>query len=167
MKMARKPGWITGLMLAVFAVGAQATDRTNNGHYNDRHGTYGSNVTHGYYGNYGSGYGTGYDSGYDNSRYYDDRYYNDRYSGARRSVNCESRSGYTVFCRIYSNDVVRLVDQYSVSACIPGRTWGVANGTIWVTRGCRARFLVGYAPYDSYGRGYGYNYGNRGYGNEH
>lgn len=37
---------------------------------------------------------------------------------------------------------VRLVERLSHSACLEGRTWGVDRHSVWVDRGCRARFAV-------------------------
>ena len=70
------------------------------------------------------------------------RYYDDGYQrGVDRVVRCESRDGRTSYCRMDTRGGVRLVRQFSDSACIRGRTWGVRGDAVWVTRGCRARFM--------------------------
>lgn len=84
-------------------------------------------------------------------RYYDDGYYP---RGVDRVVRCESREGRTAWCRLYTRGGVRLVQQFSDSACIRGRTWGVRGDAVWVTRGCRARFAA--SPYGD-NRYYGYD----------
>lgn len=83
-------------------------------------------------------------------RYYDDGYYR----GVDRVVRCESRDGRTAWCRMDTRGGVRLVRQFSDSACIRGRTWGVRGDAVWVTRGCRARFAG--SPYGD-NRYYGYD----------
>jgi hypothetical protein len=83
-------------------------------------------------------------------RYYDDGYYR----GVDRVVRCESRDGRTAYCRMDTRGGVRLVRQFSDSACIRGRTWGVRGDAVWVTRGCRARFAG--SPYGD-NRYYGYD----------
>jgi hypothetical protein len=83
-------------------------------------------------------------------RYYDDGYYR----GVDRVVRCESRDGRTSYCRMDTRGGVRLVRQFSDSACIRGRTWGVRGDAVWVTRGCRARFAG--SPYGD-NRYYGYD----------
>lgn len=85
------------------------------------------------------------------TRYYDDGHYA---RGVDRVVRCESRDGRTAWCRLNTRSGVRLVQQYSDSACIRGRTWGVRGDAVWVTRGCRARFAT--SPYGD-NRYYGYN----------
>jgi hypothetical protein len=83
-------------------------------------------------------------------RYYDDGYHR----GVDRVVRCESRDGRTSYCRMDTRGGVRLVRQFSDSACIRGRTWGVRGDAVWVTRGCRARFAG--SPYGD-NRYYGYD----------
>jgi hypothetical protein len=83
------------------------------------------------------------------------RYYDDGYQrGVDRVVRCESRDGRTSYCRMDTRGGVRLVRQFSDSACIRGRTWGVRGDAVWVTRGCRARFAG--SPYGD-NRYYGYD----------
>ena len=83
------------------------------------------------------------------------RFYDDGYQrGVDRVVRCESRDGRTAYCRMDTRGGVRLVRQFSDSACIRGRTWGVRGDAVWVTRGCRARFAG--SPYGD-NRYYGYD----------
>jgi hypothetical protein len=63
---------------------------------------------------------------------------------------------------------VRLIQQYSDSACVRGRSWGVDRDAVWVSRGCRARFATtGDARY-GYGRNDRYDdrYDNNRYGGQ-
>lgn len=84
------------------------------------------------------------------TRYYDDGYYR----GSERAVRCDSRDGRTNWCRLDTRGGVRLVRQFSDSACIRGQTWGVRGDQVWVSRGCRARFAA--SPYGD-NRYYGYD----------
>ena len=99
-------------------------------------------------------------------RYYDD---SDYYRGVDRVVRCESRDGRTRWCRLETRGGVRLVRQFSDSPCIRGRTWGVRQGSVWVTRGCRGRFAASpygdsrYYGYDRHDRDYDRDYYDRGY----
>lgn len=96
-------------------------------------------------------------------------------ASAQRSstITCESYGDRTRECRIPSGSEVRLVNQLSAASCDLNRTWGVGNGYLWVTRGCRAQFAV-YAGYGDGGYGNGRSgrvgggyggYGNGGYDN--
>lgn len=60
---------------------------------------------------------------------------------------CASDDFYRHFCSINTYGGVQIVRQRSESACIYGRTWGVAGDSIWVDRGCRADFAVGAGDY--------------------
>ena len=57
-------------------------------------------------------------------------------------ITCESRDDRRFFCRIGNLDTPRLEQQLSRSSCVEGRTWGVADGFLWVDDGCRAEFEV-------------------------
>ena len=76
------------------------------------------------------------------TRYYDNGYDNGYARAIDRVVRCESRDGRTSWCRMDTRGGVRLVRQYSDSACVRGRTWGVRGGAVWVSRGCRGRFVA-------------------------
>lgn len=75
----------------------------------------------------------------------------------RRDIRCESRDGRQSWCRVNTSGGVRLVRQLSDARCVRGRTWDADRSGIWVSRGCRADFEVGYG-------GYGSNDGWRGNG---
>ena len=63
--------------------------------------------------------------------------------GRNDEVTCESQDGRTRECRTpFRNPVVS--ETLSSAPCIEGRTWGNGGGgMIWVTDGCRARFVDG------------------------
>lgn len=69
------------------------------------------------------------------------------------SIVCESRNDRYVECPAGFRGPVELVEQYSSSQCIEGRSWGRTRGGVWVDRGCRARFE------SYYGGGQGGNHG--------
>jgi len=75
----------------------------------------------------GSGWGGG-GSGGNNARYSVTCSSNDR---RRSTCAWESRRGRPV-----------LVEQLSGTACRENQTWGFANGSLWVSNGCRGRFGV-------------------------
>lgn len=60
-------------------------------------------------------------------------------------VRCESRNNHSNSCTLSvgRNGSVRLLRQLSDTPCIEGQTWGRTNNGVWVTRGCRAEFVVG------------------------
>jgi hypothetical protein len=58
-------------------------------------------------------------------------------------VRCESYGNGTRHCNVDTRWGVRLLRQLSREACIEGRSWGWDRQGIWVTRGCRAEFLLG------------------------
>jgi Protein of unknown function (DUF3011) len=57
-------------------------------------------------------------------------------------ITCESRDERRFYCRVGTLDTARLSSQLSRSSCIEGRTWGIADGYLWVDDGCRAEFEV-------------------------
>jgi hypothetical protein len=57
-------------------------------------------------------------------------------------ITCESRDDRRFYCRIGNLDVPRMEQQLSRTNCVEGRTWGVADGFLWVDDGCRAEFEV-------------------------
>ncbi|WP_396617229.1 DUF3011 domain-containing protein [Lysobacter soli] len=77
--------------------------------------------------------------------------------GDGRTVRCDSNDNRYQQCAIDGRDA-RLVRQYSKSACVEGRSWGVGRGFVWVNNGCRAEFATGYGG----GHGGGWNGGNGG-----
>jgi len=62
-------------------------------------------------------------------------------AAARPVVTCES-NGHRNFCAADTTFGVTLQRQLSDRDCIAGQTWGYDSGGIWVTRGCRAEFML-------------------------
>ncbi len=59
-------------------------------------------------------------------------------------VTCSSNNGGRQFCPADTRGGVRMINQRSGSPCIQGRTWGYDRRGIWVDRGCRADFALGF-----------------------
>jgi len=60
-------------------------------------------------------------------------------------LTCSSDNGRRNYCSTDVRGGVQLVRQRSDSPCIFNRTWGFIQGRgIWVDRGCRADFSIGY-----------------------
>jgi Protein of unknown function (DUF3011) len=59
------------------------------------------------------------------------------------TMNCASNDGRYRYCRVDTQNYVRLTRQNSGSPCTYGRTWGYDYRGIWVDRGCRATFEYG------------------------
>lgn len=55
------------------------------------------------------------------------------------TIRCESQNNRERSCPVGWRNA-RLVRQLSGSPCQEGRTWGVRNGAVWVSNGCRAEF---------------------------
>ena len=70
---------------------------------------------------------------------------NDRYSAppvpGGREFACESRNNQYQECRTGFRGRAVLAQQTSSSPCIEGRTWGSRGNVVWVSGGCRARFI--------------------------
>ncbi len=100
----------------------------------------------------GRPYRGGYDDryGYDDRRDYDYRPPREQYdrdwdkrSYKLPTVVCASKNGKPNRCRTdYAIRRADLDKRYSGSPCTYGRTWGYDANEIWVTDGCRARFVV-------------------------
>ncbi len=73
------------------------------------------------------------------------RYGNNNGSYGNDLVRCESRDNRSRTCAIPSgrNSDIRLLRQLSDTPCIENKTWGRSRAGVWVTRGCRAEFVVG------------------------
>lgn len=59
------------------------------------------------------------------------------------TIVCASKNGKPNRCR--TNVAIRRADldkKYSGSPCTYGRTWGYDQNEVWVTDGCRARFVL-------------------------
>lgn len=64
-------------------------------------------------------------------------------AAAQRTITCQSYDGRSNHCSVDTRGGVRLVRQLSDAACVRGRSWGTDRQGIWVSRGCRAQFVVG------------------------
>jgi ribosomal protein L37AE/L43A len=59
-------------------------------------------------------------------------------------VTCESQNEGMNRCAADTTYGVTLARQISSSTCVRGQTWGYDSTGIWVNRGCRAEFALGY-----------------------
>lgn len=74
-----------------------------------------------------------------------------------RSITCNSRDSQYQYCRVDTDNEVRLTRQLSSTYCEEGRTWGYDRNGVWVDKGCRAEFSVGRSDYRDYNeRNYGH-----------
>ena len=69
--------------------------------------------------------------------------YDGGYRGGR-TFYCASDDFNVHGCRVNTYGGVRLLRQRSESPCVFGQTWGYDDRGVWVDRGCRADFAVGY-----------------------
>lgn len=58
-------------------------------------------------------------------------------------VTCESAGGNYQYCRVNTDNNVKLEKQLSFSECRQNYSWGYDRRGIWVDRGCRAEFSYG------------------------
>jgi hypothetical protein len=58
--------------------------------------------------------------------------------------SCASNNMRRNFCAANTRGGVRIIRQRSDTDCIFNRTWGFDQRGIWVDRGCRADFEVGF-----------------------
>jgi len=58
------------------------------------------------------------------------------------AITCESNNNGRTACPLPFNGHVRLVDQMSRAPCVKHQNWDVQDGSIWVSDGCRGRFLI-------------------------
>lgn len=64
-------------------------------------------------------------------------------AGAAQTIPCSS-SGYRyTYCRVDTDNEVRLERQRSSTACQQGYSWGYDRNGVWVDHGCAADFRVG------------------------
>jgi len=77
-------------------------------------------------------------------------------------ITCRSREGRTERCSASTGNRVQMLQQYSSSPCIEGRTWSYTNNRIEVRNGCQARFGYGYG--NASGGGWGGS--NQGFANQ-
>ena len=64
--------------------------------------------------------------------------------GPVNTITCSSNDGRRNLCPVDTSRGVRLVNQRSGSPCVQGSTWGFNRRGVWVDRGCRADFAVGF-----------------------
>ncbi|MFY9804653.1 MAG: DUF3011 domain-containing protein [Candidatus Acidiferrales bacterium] len=64
---------------------------------------------------------------------------------AQNTVTCASNDGGRQYCAADTRAGVRLLRQNSQSPCVQNQTWGFDGRNVWVDRGCRAVFQLGYA----------------------
>jgi hypothetical protein len=100
----------------------------------------------------GSGYGGRGNGSWGGDRDRRDDGYNDRDGGGYRggrgnqnnyTVTCSSENGRRQYCQADIRGSVRMVRQFSRSACRQDDTWGYDARGIWVDRGCGADFEIG------------------------
>lgn len=58
-------------------------------------------------------------------------------------ITCESTGGDYNYCRVDTDNVVKLETKLSLSECRYNFSWGYDRRGIWVDRGCRAEFAYG------------------------
>lgn len=63
-------------------------------------------------------------------------------AASRPAVLCESKDGRRSLCPADTTFGVTLSRQLSDNDCIRNQTWGYDSGGIWVTKGCRAEFVL-------------------------
>ncbi len=84
--------------------------------------------------------------------------------GFAGEINCRSRENRTERCSANTENRVQLLQQYSSSPCIQGRTWSYTRNRIEVRNGCQARFGYGYGNWN--GEGGSWGGGNQGFANQ-
>ena len=62
--------------------------------------------------------------------------------GGGQEISCESNNNRQNRCNMSVRRDVRLLRQNSGSPCIEGQTWGWDRSGVWVSNGCRGRFMV-------------------------
>jgi hypothetical protein len=78
-------------------------------------------------------------------------------------ITCRSRDGREQVCYANTEGRVEMIQQYSSSACIEGRSWRADRRSITVRAGCQARFGYGYGNDSGGGWGGGGWGGNQGF----
>lgn len=63
-----------------------------------------------------------------------------------QTFTCESRNNDRTYCNVNARGNVHLVRQLSQADCVAGRSWGTDSRGVWVSRGCRADFVVNNNP---------------------
>jgi hypothetical protein len=71
-------------------------------------------------------------------------------AAAQHTITCTSTGYDRTHCNVDTRGGVALVRRLSEAPCERNRTWGATNRGIWVSRGCRAEFRVGYVGNGGY-----------------
>lgn len=64
------------------------------------------------------------------------------WGGGGQEISCESNNNRQNRCNMTVRRDVRLLRQNSGSPCVEGQTWGWDRNGVWVSNGCRGRFMV-------------------------
>lgn len=67
--------------------------------------------------------------------------------GYAGEIRCASRNNRYQRCQVDTGGRVELVERISNASCTQGSSWGHDRNSIWVNRGCEARFAYGYGDY--------------------
>ena len=78
--------------------------------------------------------------------------------GFAGEIRCASRNNQYQRCSVDTGGRVELVERISNASCNQGSSWGYDRNSIWVNRGCEARFAYGYGNFQP-------NYGGSGNNN--
>ena len=73
-----------------------------------------------------------------------DTLYTPMTSSARATIKCESQNNTRNRCNADTFYGVTLARQLSNNMCVRGSSWGYDSNGIWVDKGCRAEFAIGY-----------------------
>ena len=63
-------------------------------------------------------------------------------ASAEQTIRCRSDNYAYQHCPTSQHGRVRLLEQFSKSACIEGQTWGYDRRGVWVNHGCEAEFRI-------------------------
>lgn len=66
-----------------------------------------------------------------------------------RGIVCSSTHGNYRECAIPFQGRVMVLERLSSARCIEGRSWGQRQSTVWVNKGCRARFVANGKKYSN------------------
>lgn len=82
--------------------------------------------------------------------------------GFAGEITCRSQNNREQSCSANTENRVRMLQQYSSSQCVEGRTWRYSRNAILVRDGCQARFGYGYGNSGGGGSGGGWGGGQGG-----
>ncbi|HEX8431767.1 MAG TPA: DUF3011 domain-containing protein [Longimicrobium sp.] len=71
-------------------------------------------------------------------------------AAAQQTITCTSTGYDRTNCNVDTRGGVTLARRLSEAPCDRNRTWGTTSRGIWVSRGCRAEFRVGYGSNGGY-----------------